>query len=50
MTKTLILCDGSDEMIKKPSIKLHEVTSIVKKDLSHFVNKNSNMFFYTMWY
>lgn len=43
--QVLIYNNGSDEIIKKLSIKPHKVTSIVTKDLSNFINANSSVFF-----
>jgi len=45
MVKALTLNDGSDEIVKKISVKPHEVSSLVTKDLSHFVTKNTKIFF-----
>ncbi|CAI6343064.1 unnamed protein product [Macrosiphum euphorbiae] len=45
MVKALTSHHGSDEIMKKLSIKPHEVSSLVTKDLSHFVTKNSKIFF-----
>lgn len=45
MAKALVSNDGSDEIIKKLLIKPHKLTSIYTKELSHFVNINTNMFF-----
>jgi len=45
MVKALTSNDGSDEIVKKISVKPHEVSSLVTKDLSHFVTKNTKIFF-----
>jgi len=45
MVKALTSNDGSDEIMKKLSIKPHEVSSLVTKDLSHFITKNTKIFF-----
>jgi adenylate/nucleoside-diphosphate kinase len=37
--------NGSDEIMKKLSITLHEVSSLVTKDLSNFVMNNTKIFF-----
>lgn len=44
MVKALTSNDGSDEIVKKISIKPHEVSSLVTKDLSHFVRKIQKYF------
>lgn len=45
MVKAPISNDGSDEIIKKLSIKPYEVSTLVTKDLNHFVTKNTKIFF-----
>lgn len=45
MAQAFILNNGSDEIIKKQLIKPHKITSIVIKDLSHFVNKKKTACF-----
>ncbi|KAL4097852.1 hypothetical protein QTP88_022559 [Uroleucon formosanum] len=44
MVKALTSNDSSDEIVKKISIKPHEVSSLVTKDLSNFVTKNTKIF------
>jgi hypothetical protein len=45
MVKALTSNDGSVEIMKKLSIKPHEVSSLVTKDLSNFVTNNTKIFF-----
>jgi|UniRef100_A0A2S2QEI3 hypothetical protein len=45
MVKALTSYDGSDEIMKNLSIKPHEVSSLVTKDLSNFVTNNTKIFF-----
>jgi len=45
MVEALLSNDGSDDIPKKLVIKPHKVSSLVTKDLSHFVTKNTNIFF-----
>lgn len=45
MVKALLSNDGSDDTPKKLTIKPLEVLSLVKKNLSNFVTKNTNLFF-----
>lgn len=45
LIKALSSNDGSDDIPKKLTIKPHEVPSLVTKNLSDFVTKNTNLFF-----
>jgi len=45
MVKALASNDGSEEIMKKLSIKPHEMSSLVTKDLSDFVTSNTKIFF-----